>query len=241
MTERDSLEALAELVAPFDDDPNAWDDVLRRAQLQPATNNQSASVSAPTPPAAPRARPRRRWSSLDRWQVRTAVGVLAAAAVIATPPRPRRRRVGRWHARARGARGSSHPPRAIRGGARRAQAVICDRHLRAPDGARYELVLDRYPDKTTIADGEQVDSCLALNGPTLASPAPRASAAPASRRPKPAAARPAACRRAPSGSSAPTPKPPATWRWSASPIPVSSASKSPTQAPTARARTHQST
>jgi RNA polymerase primary sigma factor len=32
MNERDPLAALAELVRPFDNDPNGWDDVLRRAQ-----------------------------------------------------------------------------------------------------------------------------------------------------------------------------------------------------------------
>ena len=31
MNERDPLDALAELVEPFDNDPNGWDDVLRRA------------------------------------------------------------------------------------------------------------------------------------------------------------------------------------------------------------------
>ena len=31
MNERDPLDALAELVAPFDNDPDGWDDVLRRA------------------------------------------------------------------------------------------------------------------------------------------------------------------------------------------------------------------
>ena len=31
MNERDPLDALAELVEPFDNDPDGWDDVLRRA------------------------------------------------------------------------------------------------------------------------------------------------------------------------------------------------------------------
>jgi len=32
MNDRDLLDALAELVEPFDNDPNGWDDVLRRAR-----------------------------------------------------------------------------------------------------------------------------------------------------------------------------------------------------------------
>jgi hypothetical protein len=154
MNERDPLDALAELVAPFDNDPDGWDDVLRRTR-----------APLPTPVATPPATQRtsRRRGRLHGWQLRTAVGVLAAAALIATPPG---RAGAEWIGDTLGLVELGDPPT-------RHELVIPDQPRqsyviatgRAPDGARFELVLDRYPDKATIADGEQVDTCLTLEWP----------------------------------------------------------------------------
>jgi hypothetical protein len=151
MTERDPLHVLTELVAPFDSDPNGWDDVLRRAH-------------APSPPRQP-GRPRRRWAMPARWQLRTAVGVLAAAAVIATPTG---RAGAEWVAGLveLGDSPTSHE-NIVPGESRQAYVIATGR---APDGGRFELVLDRYAHGTEIADGEQVDSCLTLEWPDSGKP-----------------------------------------------------------------------
>lgn len=174
MNERDPLDALVDLVAPFDNDPDGWDDVLRRARTpsrtsQPSSGNEPLLAPAATPPATQATRPSRRWARPDRWQLRTAVGLLAAAAVIATPPG---RAGAEWVGGTLGFVELGDPPtrheHVVPGEPRQSYVIATGR---APDGARFELVLDRYPDKTKIADGEQVDSCLTLEWPDTG-PAP---------------------------------------------------------------------
>jgi hypothetical protein len=171
MNERDPLDALAELVAPFGNDPNSWDDVLRRAHApsptrQPGNSHERVLTPAATPPAAQGARPNRRWARPGRWQLGTAVGLLAAAAVVATPPG---RAGAGWVGDTLGLVELGDPPTHHRPGAgseTRGSYVIATGH--APDGGRYELVLDRYPGGVTIADGEPVDGCLSLDWPDTA-------------------------------------------------------------------------
>ena len=171
MNERDPLDALAALVAPFGNDPNGWDDVLRRAHApsptrQPSNNSEPLLTPTAAPPAAQGTRPGWGWAKLDRWQLRTAVGLLAAAAVIATPPG---RAGAEWVGGTLGLVELGDPPTHHRPGAGsepRGSYVIATGH--APDGGRYELVLDRYPAGVTIADGEPVDGCVSLDWPDTA-------------------------------------------------------------------------
>jgi hypothetical protein len=173
MNARDPFDVLAELVAPFDHDPDGWDDVLRRAHApaptrRPAANSHPLASPVPTPLAPRRTRPRRRRGWLDRWQLRAAVALLAAAALVASPPG---RAGAEWVGDTLGLVELGDPPTrhqlVVPGESRQSYVIATGR---APDGPRFELVLDRYPDKAKIADGEQVDSCLTLEWPDTGQP-----------------------------------------------------------------------
>ena len=165
MNERDLLDvALAEFVPPFEDDPNGWDDVLLRANAP----EQPRQPAAAMPLATQKSSASR--GTLDRWQLRTAVGLLAAAAVIATPPG---RAGAEWVGDSLGLVELGDPPShhepLVDARATGSHVIATGR---APDGARYELVVDRYRDNAKIADGEPVDRCLMLDWPDAAHPSP---------------------------------------------------------------------
>jgi hypothetical protein len=154
MIDRDPFDvALAELVPPFDDDSDGWNDVLRRAYAQ------QPDPQAPQPSERRRRRPRR---AMQRWQLRTAVGVLAAAAVIATPAG---RAGAEWVGDTLGVEIGDPPTEHRPLGDAEAPASYVIAAGRDPDGARYELVVDRYAHGAEIADGERVTSCVSLDWP----------------------------------------------------------------------------
>ncbi len=155
MSDLDLSKTLAKFVAPFDHDPDGWDDVLRRAQA-PALG----AVHAPRVVARPG-----RWSR-HRWQLGTAAAALAVAAVVATPP-------GRAGAEWLGEQvGIGDPPshhEFVIPGEGHQSYVLATGH--DPDGKRYEYVLDRYPKGAKVADGEPVDACLTVDWTGSANPA----------------------------------------------------------------------
>jgi hypothetical protein len=139
------------------------------ASTPPAQPACQPSTPNPWPPARQRHPPRRelapawRRGRPDRRQLRVAVALLAAAALIATPPV---RAGAEWVRDTLGLVELGDPPTrhelVVPGVSRQSYVIATGR---APDGARLELMLDRYPDKTTIADGVQVDGCLTLVWP----------------------------------------------------------------------------
>ena len=147
MNDRDLTKMLAGLVAPFDHDPNGWDDVLRRARTP-------SLVAAPARRAGVR---RTRWTS-QRWPLRAAVAALAAGALIATPPG---RAGAEWLGEQVGIGGPPSHHEFVIPGERKESYVLAAGH--DPDGRRYEFVLDRYPNGAKIADGERVDACLTVD------------------------------------------------------------------------------
>jgi hypothetical protein len=166
VTDRDALEATLEsLVPPFDHDEGSWDDVLRRAETATDGEGMSAPAvaAAPGPPAGSR-RPRPPRRPLLR-PLLGLVGVLAITAAIATPPG---RAASAWVGGLVGIGEVGGPPTRhdIRVGGKRGKPFVIATG-RAPDGARYELVLDRYPGGIEIADGEPADSCIQLEWPHL--------------------------------------------------------------------------
>ena len=153
MSDRDLTMTLAEFVAPFDHDPDGWDDVLRRAQA-PLAEARPLDLRRP-----------RRWS-LHRWQLGTAAAALAVAAVVATPP-------GRAGAEWLGEQvGIGDPPshhELVISGEPKESYVLAAGH--DPDGKLYEFVLDRYPKGAKIADGERADACFTVDWTGSANPA----------------------------------------------------------------------